>query len=236
VLVKKESMEKEDSLSIEEYNTLHEGKFIIPLDYKIDIELFGKEIQDYRLAFRRWGEKHMHVPRFGIPLTNLNGDLRNNPEPCCYPLDQWCDANPNSKYSDQDFNVPTELLDCSCFDVINELKEYMIRSCVLYWGKDAYFMPHVDTWLPSKILRLWGTSDATKQDLRHYYDYNGNDTTKGYKIIDNIESGRLYLMDTSLMHTGNAFDNVYQFFIALNVNAYNLLENKKLKYKFPSFG
>jgi len=41
-------------------------------------------------------------------------------------------------------------------------------------------------------------------------------------------------MDTSLMHTGNAFDDVYQFFIALNVNAYKLLENKKLKYKFPN--
>ena len=213
------------NLSINDYHRLHEGKFIIPLQYKIDLNLFYDEIKNFTNAFRRWGEKHLHVPRFGIPLTNLNGDLRNNPEPCCYPLDQWNNTY-KQQYWDYDFTVPTELLKCACFDILEEIKPYMIRSCVLYWGKGAYFWPHIDTLLPSNILRLWGTSDANKQDLRLYDNYDAID--KGYTVIDNIESGRLYLMDTSLIHTGTAFGDVYQFFIALNVESFNILENRKL--------
>ena len=52
-----------------------------------------------------------------------------------------------------------------------------------------------------------------------------NETKKEHEIFkaeENIEPGRLYLINTLKWHDAFAFkDDVYQFFIALNVDSYD---------------
>ena len=56
----------------------------------------------------------------GAPLVNLNGDMFNNPEPVCYPLDQWNSDKPDEeRIYDPMIEVPTPLLSESCFDPLD---------------------------------------------------------------------------------------------------------------------
>ena len=84
------------SLSHEEYAEFH-PHVLQPLKIKLDVELFEEQMHEYRYAFRRWGTKHTQYPRYGAPLVNLNGDMFNNPEPVCYPLDQWNSDKPEQE-------------------------------------------------------------------------------------------------------------------------------------------
>ena len=63
----------------------------------------------------------------------------------------------------------------------------------------------------------WGT---TSTDMQLKMDVN---------IINSIKPGKIYIFDSSLKHeafaTGN---NVYQFFIALTIDAYDTMMNRRL--------
>lgn len=92
----------------------------------------------------------------------------------------------------------------------------------------GHFLPHFDTWHPTKWLRLWGTTNPEKMKLRYKVKgENGvveNKLTgdfEKYEEIKNVEPGRLYLHDSLQWHDAFAFeDEVYQFFIALNIDSY----------------
>ena len=84
------------AISREEYDKFHPN-VLQPLNMKIDVELFEEQMHEYRYAFRRWGVNHTEYPRYGAPLVNLNGDMFNNPEPICYPLDQWNADKPDEE-------------------------------------------------------------------------------------------------------------------------------------------
>ena len=81
-------------LDLDSYKQFHKTHFH-PLDLKIDIPLFEKQMEQYSLAFREWGGPRKSVGRYGLPLLNQNGSLHNNPEPACYPLDIWNKENAN---------------------------------------------------------------------------------------------------------------------------------------------
>ena len=75
-------------MSEQQYLEMHTAA-LIPLDMCADIKLFSECMREYQHAFRAWGVKHLEHRRYGLPLVNANGRLHNNPEPVCYPLDQW---------------------------------------------------------------------------------------------------------------------------------------------------
>ena len=213
-------------LELNEYLEIHK-KTLQPLNIKIDVPLFEQQMEEYKYAFRRWGTRHHEYPRYGVPLVNLNGEMFNNPEPVCYPLDQWNkDLPEDEKIYDPMINVPTELLSESCFDPLELLKPYMLRSCILKWHNSGRFYPHTDTWIPSEIIRLWGTNDP--KNMRLQFDCDGKrcsppdvpSTDYTLEPSAQIEAGRLYVMDTHVIHDALALgDNVYQFFIALSVDS-----------------
>ncbi len=129
-----------------------------------------------------------------------------------------------------DFKQCTELMNFTSLQSLEPIKKYMVRSCILKWHSMGHFNPHFDTWHPTKWLRLWGTTNPEKMKLRYKacsYPFEGNEgivdnkmsgLIEKYKVQENIEAGRLYLHDSLKWHDAFAFDdNVYQFFIALNV-------------------
>ena len=223
------------SLDKQQYESFHTDN-LIPLDICIDIDLFEKQMDEWSLAFRQWGIKHTHRPRYGAPLVNLNGSMHNNPEPVCYPLDQWNAVLPEQeRIYDPMIQTPTEMLNLSCFDPLNDLKPYMYRSCILKWHEGGLFYPHTDTWLPSDIIRLWGTNDPENMLLQFDKDRKScsppDVTSMDYELVpaQNIQAGRLYIIDTHVIHDAQALgNNVFQFFIALGNDSMQTLKEHML--------
>lgn len=248
-------------LTKEQYYNLHTAN-LVPLDIKINDDSFLLEIERYNDNFFRWGDRYKEYPRYALPLINLNGKLNNDPEPACYPLDRWnflqTGLEDNAKnFTDFVFNMShfeqndilfetsfkeqTELMDFRSLEVLEPIKEYMVRSCIFKWHSMGHLLPHFDTWHPTKWLRLWGTTNPEKMKLRYKvcsYPFEGDEgivdnkmsgLIEKYEIQENIEPGRLYLHDSLKWHDAFAFDdNVYQFFIALNVDSYDCIEKLKL--------
>jgi hypothetical protein len=216
------------TLGLEEYKNFH-PHVLQPLDIKIDIELFEEQMHEYRYAFRRWGEKHTEYPRYGAPLVNLNGDMFNNPEPICYPLDQWNEGkSEEEKIRDPKCTTPTPMLSESCFDPLAPIKPFMYRSAILKWHNSGHFKPHTDTKVPSDIIRLWGTNDPDNMIFQFDKDRrtgSPKEVARGehsYELVreTDIEPGRLYITDTHVIHDASATaDNVYQFFISLSTDS-----------------
>lgn len=206
-------------LTIEEYNKLHTD-LLVPLKYKINVDLFEKEIVKYKKFFKQWGPEHTNFPRFGLPLVNLTGNIDDEVDPSCWPVDRWNYYNPEKKYWETDFKNPTEVLNLSCFDAIQDLKPHMIRSNILLWHNTGHFKPHVDM-VPELLthIRIWGTN---VDDSKYFFKY-------GKERIVGFEPGRLYLIDTIKEHQAFSVANgVYTFFIALNLNSIPKIENSKI--------
>lgn len=225
------------TLSKQDYKALHTKK-LQPLNLKINSMQFLREINLYSEFFSQWGDKKHNVPRYGIPLVNTNGLLHNKPEPACWPLDRWnfihtnVEDTPdnfisfhnsvfdiNQMVNESDFNHPTEILNLPSLQALKNLQPFLYRSCILKFNKGAHFKPHIDTWEDkSPWLRLWGTTHPSNMLLRYK-------TNNGYVAAKNIESGRIYLHDSSLWHDAiSTCDNTYQFFIALDVESYDTIK------------
>jgi len=242
-------------LTKKQYYNLHTAN-LVPLDIKINVDSFLLEIERYKDNFFRWGDRYKEYPRYAIPLINLNGKLDNDSEPACYPLDRWnflqTGLEDNAEnFTDYVFNMShfekndilfetsfkeqTELMEFRSLKALEPIKEYMVRSCIFKWHSMGHLLPHFDTWHPTKWLRLWGTTDPEKMKIRYKVSGEGfvenKLTNKFEKYIPekNIEPGRLYLHDSLKWHDAFAFDDeVYQFFIALNVDSYDCIKKLKL--------
>lgn len=219
-------------LGLDEYAALH-PTVMQPTNIVIDVDKFEETMIKYHYAFRSWGRKKQHMPRYGLPLVNENGSLYNNPEITCYPLDEWNRPNGDlieDPVYDRDFTVPTPVLSEPCFDPLNDLKQYMLRSCILRWDQETAFFPHVDTWFPSPILRLWGTNNPDLARIQFDREQRRCELpamvpSMDPDIIDYppelVEPGRLYVIDTSIIHAARTVDDEigYQFFIALHTDS-----------------
>lgn len=199
------------------YDELHK-EFLVPLDLWIDGEQEFKNNSD---LFYVWGDNRPELKtRKGMALVNLDG--KNNPEDISIgPLDhhnkKYDEGLVDECYLECHFTQPTPQLNGAC----KELKQFDLgRSSILWWQAGDNFVPHVDIRLPTVNLRLWGCSNSGNIRLRS--GPNPNDLVEA-----SYESKRLYLIDTSIIHDAYAYDEVYQYFIALlpTKNNYNLLRN-----------
>lgn len=218
-----EKYNKSEKLSIDEYWSIHKN-FLTPLNIKIDIKSFYKQINDYKDYFKPWGNNRPELNdiRKGLPLVNLNGNYKNDNDISIGPLDEHNKAFPENCYLENDFRQHTEILNLPVFNILSEIKPYMCRSSILYWKNSANFNPHWDVILPTVNLRLWGTDDPNKVCLR----YKEKDE---FVKCENVEAGRLYLIETSTVHDATCIgDEVFQFFIALQVSAIDFLKKVKI--------
>lgn len=207
-------------LSIEDYYNLHTS-FIVPLNLKIDTKQYKHEIGQYSSSFRVWGDSHLDWPRFGIPLFNLTGNLNDEEDPSCWPLDKWWKKHPDRVYWDHDFNKPTEVISLKSLTPLSLLHPFMIRSNLLKWNTGGRFVPHVDM-VPELIthIRLWGTTESPKD-----YELKFGNTAVEF------EPGRLYLIDTIASHSAIAHcDDAHTFFITLTLDGLGIVQQLHREY------
>jgi len=237
------------TLSKELYEKLH-NQNLCPLDIIIDSNLFYKEIKKYQQKFKKWGDLHWEFPRYALPIVNQTGSLEDSEDASCWPLDRWnfCLKYPEYKYQipneksievwedfyrtqikldetfvlEPNFKIKTDAYYMKCLEPLHVFDNFLYRSIIFKWDYSGHFKKHVDTFHNTGWLRLWGTLNSDSMILRY---------KKGDKMVEenNIESGRIYLHDSIIEHEALAFrDDVYQFFIALDIDSYDLIEKLKL--------
>jgi len=204
-------------IDVELYKNLHKD-FLVPTDIKIDIKNFIEEVQRYTDNFQQWGTQHVDIPRFGLALVNQDGILKDN-DPINGSLHEWNKIYPHNPIIETDCQNPTEVMLMNSLKPIRVFDNHWCRSNILKWHKGAHFKPHIDTVLPSPWLRFWATTDADNFCIR--YDC-GDGRLQEFK---NLETGRLYLIDTSLVHDALSYsDNNYQLFLSVLPSSINILK------------
>lgn len=186
-------------------------QFLRPIDIKFPVDMLEQDMRSYADSFRQWGEHYINYPRLGAPLVNLTGNLNDEEDPSCWPLDKWWKKYPDRMYWEEDFTVPTELLNVPSLKSLKPIKPFMIRSNVLKWNTTGHFKPHIDLTLDHiSHIRLWGTN---KPPLAYELLCEG-------ERITNFVPGQMYLIDTTRIHSAWAHaDETYTIFIALTLNA-----------------
>ena len=78
--------------------------------------------------------------------------------------------------------------------------------------------------------RGWDNMSLRFDKSRKYvHPFDVSDTDYELIPVENVEAGRLYLIDTCMIHDATASaDNVYQFFIALNIESLVTIASLKL--------
>ena len=223
-------------MTYDEYYAVHTQN-LRPTKYWIDPASFA--LQASFFPFQKWGDTHTEFERWACPLVNQTGTFQ-TPDAACAPLDRinflkkypqyegevWTDAHkfdwdlffketkPDDMILEDSFQMKTPALSMTSLDPIDELKPFMLRSCILLWHYGGHFKKHIDNWTPSQWIRLWGTTKPSGMVLR-YEEKDG----QGEVMVEekNIEAGRLYLHDSIKPHEALAYqDDVYQFFIAMD--------------------
>jgi len=206
-------------ISIDDYEQLHQ-EFLTPTSIKIDMDILKHDLESYQVFFQQWGQHRSHVPRYGIALVNLDGVLDRTQDPTNGSLYEWSSLNPDKKIIESDCVIPTELINLLSLKPLRVLDDHWCRSNILKWNKGAEFVPHIDNCVPAPWIRLWATSDADNLDLRFY-----NKKTKSMEKVKSIEEGRVYIIDTSIVHDAKAHnDNIYQLFLSTLPSSTELLK------------
>lgn len=202
----------------QDYKFLHKN-FLTKLPIKIDCDLFLKEIINYQKNFEQWGTQHTHLPRYGLALVNQDGVLKNN-DPINGSLYEWNLKYPNNPIIESDCLMSTEVMNLKSLEVLSKFNGHWCRSNIFKWNNSAEFKPHIDTVVPSPWIRLWATTDSNKLDVRFA-------NSRGEMIkVDDIESGRIYIIDTSVVHDAVCHrDDVYQFFLSTLPSSINILKD-----------
>ena len=201
-----------------DYLSLH-TEFLTPLDINIDVDLFHEEIVKFNSHFEQWGSEHTHLPRSGIALVNQDGILKNQ-DPINGSLYEWNKKFPNQPIIESDCTIPTEVMQINSLRSLDVFKNYWFRSNILKWQAGAEFKPHIDTILPSPWLRLWGTTDSENIEIRCW-----NTDTNQMQAVQNIESGRIYLIDTSRVHDAVGHGDAYQFFLSVSPDSIEKIQS-----------
>lgn len=210
----KQVLDNSVTISEKDYINLHET-FLVPTSIKLDTELLKIQVQQFK--FHQWGKNHTHLPRYGLALVNKTGELIDD-DPINGSLMTWNKEHPNSPIIETDCVKPTPVMNISCLNPLKIFDGHWTRSNILKWNEGAKFLPHIDTVVPSMWLRLWMSTEGL---VVRYCDKHSDEL----KTIE-YEPGRVYLIDTSLIHDAYAVkDNVYQLFLSVFTTADSLISS-----------
>jgi len=202
-----------DVIDKTEYQQFHPTP-LTPLDIKIDCKQFMTDIKVYDSYFEQWGTTHTQLPRYGLALVNEHGVLHNN-DPVNGSMMAWNKQHPGVPFLDLDFTTPTPVLGIPSLSPLSVFDNHWCRSNIFKWHAGAEFYPHIDTIIPSLWFRLWGCINPSGLHVRFYDKVLGK-----MKDVDKVEPGRLYIINTSLVHDAYAIaDNTYQLFLSVKPSA-----------------
>jgi hypothetical protein len=215
----KEQTEKYKSISQwvseKDYKKIHTSP-LVPLDLTFDHKNLKFEIEQFSKYFERWGSQHNHLPRKGLALVNQDGILKQN-DPINGSLYEWNLNNPENPILETDCTTPTNVLKIKSLINLNIFNNYWCRSNILIWEDGAKFYPHIDTLIPSPWIRLWATDSNS---IKLFFAKNNN-----LEEFSNIEPGRIYLIDTSIVHSASCVNEPgLQLFLSVLPSAYKTLK------------
>lgn len=198
------------------YEKLHPNP-LTQTDIKINCAEFIQEIKQYENFFERWGKKHSHIPRYGLALVNTDGKLKTN-DPINGSLYEYNIMNHNDSIIESDCRCKTKAMSIPSLAPLKIFDDYWYRSNILKWEASAEFFPHIDNFIPAPWIRLWGTTNP--DIVLNFYHASGHVTT-----LTNMEPGRIYLIDTCLVHDAKILSNeVYQFFLCVSPESLSLIK------------
>lgn len=200
-----------DTIGIRKYKKLY-NQPLRKTKLKINVVDFVNEIQQFKTCFQKWGNKTDKGQRWGLPLVNETGVI-DEPDDTIQPLDELY-FETGKLLMDVEITEKTVACMMESLTPLRKLYPYLIRSAILKWNYSAGFSRHRDMELPANHFRLWGT--CSEKMILKIDDQEMRD----------IEAGRIYLIDTSKFHEGLSRQNhLYQFFLGVNLDAYDTLES-----------
>jgi len=212
--------DEEKLLYHDNFYKLH-SSFLRPTNIKIDVNFFKEEIKKYHTKFRYFTNK-LYKQRYCISLVNIDGFIDKEHDITAQPLDTLPE---DKQVFDWEIIKKTEVYkNLKSLKPLKELGEYLTRSQILLWHKNASFVPHIDTW-PDKScrnLKFWGVTDPENYIFKSLGEFVN---------MEKIEAGRIYLVDGTRWHYAKSTaDWQYTFFLStkLNDSVIDLLENKLL--------
>lgn len=188
-----------------QFDYLHES-FLTPTQLKISVNDFQKEIVEFNDYFEPWGIDSGDDRRQGLALVNQDGILKQN-DPINGSLMEY-NLKTGIPLLEVDCQTKTTAFDIDSLKPLQQLDKTWYRSNILKWKEGAKFVPHIDSLKPAYWIRLWATDNPDNIILRYWNDNNVH-------TEENIEPGRIYIIDTTLVHDAVATGDSYQFFLSV---------------------
>jgi len=188
--------------------------FLTSTCLQIPVDQFRQEIQQFEKYFEPWGIGSTDTARRGLALVNQDGILKDH-DPINGSLMEYNlkTGRPLLEVDCQDKTPVFELNSLSC---LKELDNTWYRSNILKWQEGARFVPHIDTLRPAYWFRLWAIDRPNNIVLRYW--------NNKVQIVENIEPGRIYIIDTTLVHDAIAIGDSYQWFLSVAPNQFEKLK------------
>lgn len=203
------------SLNEIDYRLLHKN-FLTPIDITFDHLSLEKELFEFEKYFESWGLNNRDQSRQGLALVNETGYLFHG-DPINGSLMEY-NHKTGKPFLEIDFTFPTAAFEVNSLKTIKSLSDRWLRSNILRWKEGAKFVPHIDAVVPCHWLRLWAIDKPENIILRYW---NGS-----MEIVKDIEPGRLYIIDTSLIHDAVCIGPIcHQLFLSLPIEKFYLLKN-----------
>lgn len=218
----KEKIKKLPLVSQKDYREIHR-EFLTPLDMSVDCNELAIQIDLFAPYFKKWGNKRDDMLRSGCALCNIDGKI-DQIDNTIGSLFDWCKQHPNNPILESDCRMLTPLMQTPCLSFLHPFTSFFYRSSILKWEQGAHFTPHIDNHFPYPWIRLWATTDERVE--LNYWSADGKKHS-----CKNIQKGRLYIIDTSLVHEArwSYSSTLLQLFICLSADSMPVLKKHILK-------
>ena len=190
------------------YETITQYGNFIELDVVTDAEQLVAWANDFE-----WVKYNPRkdVNRWGLSITSLDGGLSGVPD-----LDSLYEYNKenDTNYKEEDFKVPTPVLNKQIYDILKPWDGYYYRTHFLKFGPGGFFPPHRD----------WNYMTGVPKDFRLIMPLrNVNPPSFNFVYEDKTlhwEPGRMYFLDTQRMHYlfNSSFTDSYWMVVNVELN------------------
>lgn len=191
------------------------GDFM-PLDFKIDLELFDSEIKDFDSNWVIYNKHKGDTGRLGLSITSLDGGMSGEPD--LQSLYEYSKIT-GKTYSENDFNQPTSAYKkiSSLHGILNTFEGGLGRCRLVKFKAGGFFPPHRDQSIKFQVpdyFRIFVPLSLCEENSL-YFIYDGK------KI--NYEPGRAYLFNALKLHSVFSFqNNTMTFAMSLQLNQTNI--------------
>ncbi|OFZ29183.1 MAG: hypothetical protein A2622_14165 [Bdellovibrionales bacterium RIFCSPHIGHO2_01_FULL_40_29] len=211
-----EIIEKVNTSRLSLYQQLFIYGDFIPLNFKIDTDLFLNEIKQFDNDWVVYNKHKGDTGRMGLSVTSLDGGLSGEPDlQSLYEFSQ----RTGKVYSENDFCRPTEVFKkvTAIQNILTTFEDGLGRCRIVKFSAGGFFPPHRDQSIKYQVpdyFRIFiALNNCGENDLYFIYD----DKKIKYEV------GRAYLFNALKPHSVFSFTkDAYTFAISLQLNQKNI--------------